>query len=175
MDPWQSLNNLGRVYQVTRRYAKAEDAYRQALQLAEAQRGRSHPGLSIVLDNIGSLYAWTDRYQEAKSQFQTSLALLERSTTPFDAMLMMRTLHGLGSIYLHENDTTRAEPMLARAAAIAHRRNLRVEMPEVLEVLDTYAGLLKDLSHSQEAQRLQTEAQRIRASMLLTVPVANAK
>jgi tetratricopeptide (TPR) repeat protein len=175
VDLWQIVNNLGRVYQTTRQYAKAEDAYRRSLQHAEVRRGRSHPGLSIVLDNLGSLYAATGRYQEAESDFRRSLAILEHSRTSFDAIFMMRTLYGLGEIYLRENDAIRAEGILARAAEIAHRRVLAVEMPEVLEVLDTYAEVLKEMSNLEEAQRLQREAQRIRASMAYTVPVGNAK
>ena len=175
VDLWQIINNLGRVYQVTRQYAKSEDAYRRSLQLAEVRPGRSDPNLSIVLDNLGSLYAVTGRYHEAESQFQRSLAILEQSRTSFDAMFMMRTLYGLGGIYLLENDAIRAEEMLARAAEIARGRVLAVEMPEVVDVLDTYAKVLKDLSNSVEAQRLQMEAQRIRASMAYTVRVGNAK
>ena len=122
-----------------------------------------------------SLYAGTGRYQEAKSQFQKSLAILEHSRTSFDAMFMMRTLYGLGALYLRENDAIRAGEMLARAAGVTRGRVLPVEVPEVLDVLDTYAKVLKDLSNSVEAQRLQMEAQRIRASMAYTVRVWNAK
>ncbi len=175
VDLWQIVNNLGRVYQITRQYAKAEDAYRRSLQLAEVRQGRSDPDLSVVLDNLGSLYAGTGRYQEAESQFQRSLAILEHSRTSFDAVFMMRTLYGLGRIYLLENDTIRAEAMLGRAAEIARGRVLAVEMQEVLDVLDTYAKVLKELSNPVEAERLQMEARRIRASMAYTVPVGNAK
>ena len=185
----QILTNLGVIYyhqrkmakaqssflRATEQYAKAEDAYKRSLQLAEVRPGRSDPNLSIVLDNLGSLYAVTGRYHEAESQFQRSLAILEQSRTSFDAMFMMRTLYGLGGIYLLENDAIRAEEMLARAAEIARGRVLAVEMPEVVDVLDTYAKVLKDLSNSVEAQRLQMEAQRIRASMAYTVRVGNAK
>jgi hypothetical protein len=47
-------------------------------------------------------------------------------------------------------------------------------MPEVLAVLETYATVLKQLSNFTEAERLQAEAQRIRATMEYTVPAANA-
>ncbi len=61
--------------------------------------------------------------------------------------------------------------MLARAAEIAHRLVRTAEMPEVVEVLDAYAKVLNDSSRAAEAQRVQTEAQRIRAAMAYTVPV----
>ena len=175
LDPWEIMNNLGLVYQIKRQYTKAEDAYKRSLQLAEFRRGSSDPGLTIVLNNLGSLYAGTGRYREGDAQFQRSLAILDHSGTSFDAIFMMRALYGLGRTYLRENDPIRARGVLARAADIARGRVLGVEMPEVLGVLDTYAKVLKDLSNDVEAQHLQMEAQRIRASLAYTVPVGNAK
>jgi len=48
-------------------------------------------------------------------------------------------------------------------------------MPEVLEILDTYAKVLERVSNFGEAQLLATEAQRIRASLTYTVNATNAK
>ncbi len=79
---------------------------------------------------------------------------------------MMRTLYGLGETYRRENNAVRAEEMLARASEIARKLVRPAEMPEVVEVLDTYAKVLNDLSHSAEARRLEMEAQRIRATMV---------
>jgi tetratricopeptide (TPR) repeat protein len=174
VDQWQILNNLGRLYQFTNKYEKAEDLYKRALQLVEVRRGPSHPGLSVVLDNLGMLYARTGRYREAESQFQRSLAILEHSRMSFDAIFMMRTLYGLGEAYRRQNDAVRAEEMLARAAEIARRLVRPSEMPEVVEILDSDAKVLNDLSHSAEAQRLEMEAERIRATMAYTVPLGNA-
>ena len=174
VDQWQIVNNLARLYQTTQKYAKAEDFYRRALHLVEVRRGQSDPGLSVVLDNLGMLYVRTGRYQEAESQFQRSLAILERSRMPFDAIFMMRTYYGLGETYLRENNTIRAEEVLARAADIAHKRVVPAEMPEALEVLDAYAKVLNELSQSAEAVRVETEAQRMRANMAYTVPLGNA-
>jgi tetratricopeptide (TPR) repeat protein len=174
VDQWQIVNNLGRLYQSTKKYTKAEDFYRRALQLAEVRRGRSHPAISVVLDNLGILYARTGRYQEAELQLQRSLAILEHSSTSFDAIFMMRTLYGLGETYRRQNNAVRAEEMLARASEIARRLVRPAEMPEVVEVLDTYAKVLNDLSHSAEAHRLEMEAQRIRATMVYTVALGNA-
>ena len=174
VDQWQIVNNLGRLYQTTRKYAQAEDFFKRALQLAEIRRGRSHPVLSIVLDNLGLLYVRTGRYQQAESHFQRSLAILEHATTSFDAVFIMRTLYGLGETYRRENDALRADEMLARAAEIAHRLVRTAEMPEVLEVLDAYARVLNESSRALEAERIQMEAHRIRASMAYTVPVDGA-
>jgi tetratricopeptide (TPR) repeat protein len=174
VDQWQILNNLGNLYQHTRKYAKAEDVYTHALQLAEVRRGPSHPALSVVLGDLGMLYVRIGRYQEAESRLQRSREILEHSRVSYDPIFMMRTLYGLGETYHHENDPSRAEEMLARATEIARKLTLPTEMPEVLEVLNSYAKVLNELSHSAEAERLQAEVQRIRAAMAYTVPLGNA-
>ena len=175
VDPWQILNNLARVYQSTRQYDKAEDAYRSSLQLAEVRIGGTHPALSVVLVNLGSMYAAAGRYPEAEAAFQKSLTILEHSKRSFDSILLMRTLSGLGRTYLQKNDLIHARDTLSRATEIARRRVLAAEMPEVLEILDTYAKVLEGVSNFGEAQLLETEAQRIRASLTYTVSATDAK
>ena len=73
-----------------------------------------------------------------------------------------------------ENETVRAEAILSRASELARTRHLSWEMPEAFEILETYSALLKERSNP-DAQRLHAEAQRIRARLAFTVPLANAK
>jgi tetratricopeptide (TPR) repeat protein len=174
VDPWQILNNLGRLYQATQKNAKAEEFFTRSLQLAEARWGRAHPVLSVVLDNLGLLYIRSGRYQQAESHFQRSLEILEHSRVSFDAIFMVRTLYGLGETYHRQNDAPRAKEPLARAAGIAHGLGRLDEMPEAIEVLNAYARVLKELSQTAEAERLEAEAQKIRASLAYTVPLGNA-
>src|SRR5262245_6799811 len=47
-DMW---NNLGRAYEATRQYSKAEDALQRSLHLAEQRWGLSHPNVTVVLNN----------------------------------------------------------------------------------------------------------------------------
>jgi tetratricopeptide (TPR) repeat protein len=174
VDRWQITNNLGRLYQKAQKYTEAENSYKRAFQLAQARLGPSHPALTVVLDNLGFLYVRTGRFRDAESQFQKSAAILDHSGMSFDSILLMRTFYGLGETYGRENDTIRAEAMLARAADIAQRRRRAEEMPEVVEVLNAYAKVLTDMSQFDKAQRFETEAQRIRASMEYVVPLASA-
>src|SRR5262249_25143937 len=175
VDLWQILNNLGRVYQVTRQYGKAEDAYQRSLQLAEIRLGRSHPGSSVARDNLGSLYTETGRYREAELQFQKSLAIVEQTGMSVDELFVMRTLYGLGNTYIREGDAARAQAALARAAEIACRRVVASELMEALAVLDLYNTALKNSLNSAEVQRVQIAARRIRASLAFTVPLVGAK
>jgi hypothetical protein len=71
---------------------------------------------------------------------------------------------------MKENDPSRAEPTLRRAADIARRNeNQPFLIPEILHVLDDYAAVLRDLWNPQDADLLHAEAQRIRAAAAFTV------
>jgi tetratricopeptide (TPR) repeat protein len=167
---WQILNSLGRVYHLTKRFAKAENAYNRSMQIAESQLGRANPKLSVILIDLGSLYAQTGRDAEAATQFQRSLSNLEEAAEPFDQMWMMKTLYGLGELHLREGDEVRARPLLARAAEIAEKRTMAIDMPVVVDVLEAYATTQKS-SNAIEAERLHAQARRIRSSMAFTTPV----
>jgi tetratricopeptide (TPR) repeat protein len=175
LDLGDVLNNLGRVYQTKRQYAKAEEAYLRSLELITQRLGATHPNLATPLDNVGSLYREMGRYKEAEEHLRRSLAIEEEAAKPIDEAAVMHTLHELGKAYIGLNDKVRAEAVLARASEIARKRVLAREMPEASDVLETYSAFLKESSNPADAQRLHREAQRIRATLAFTVPLANAK
>jgi tetratricopeptide (TPR) repeat protein len=168
-DLGEVLNNLGYVYQAKRKLEKAEDAYRRSLQFRETRYGSSHLRLAATLTNLGALYSDTGHYTDAEQSFQQSLAILEREESPFNQAAVMHALYGLAKLYIRENDEKRADVPLARAAAIARKLQIPGEMPAALEILETYSRVLAHLSNQQEAERVQTEAKRIRATMAFTV------
>jgi tetratricopeptide (TPR) repeat protein len=164
------LNNLGRVYQSTGEIQKAEQTYKRALELAEMGLGASQPNLAATLTNLGTLSIDLKRYPEAEAYFQRSLRILEESGTASDEYRVMVTLHGLGKTYMKENEHVRAESVLRQAADIARRnQNHTVLIPEILRVLDDYSEVLRDLWNPTDADRLNAEAQRIRASAAFTI------
>jgi tetratricopeptide (TPR) repeat protein len=168
------LNNLGRVYQSKHDYVKAEDAYKRSVQLMTARHGPAHPNLSAPLNNAGALYRDMGRYKESEAALQQSLTIHEQLAKPTDQTALMHTLYELAKTYICENEKVRAEVALARASELARTRHLSWEMPEAFDILETYSALLKDRSNP-DAQRLHAEAQRIRATLAFTVPLANAK
>jgi tetratricopeptide (TPR) repeat protein len=168
------LNNLGRVYQSKHQYAKAEDAYKRSLRLMTEQLGPAHLNLTAPLNNAGSLYRVMGRYKESEASLQESLAIHEQQKQTICETGVMHTLYELGKTYIVENEKVSAEAVLARASEFARTRQLSWEMPEASEILETYSTLLKERSNP-DAQRLHAEAQRIRATLAFTVPLANAK
>jgi tetratricopeptide (TPR) repeat protein len=170
-----ALNNLGDLYQQRGQYAKAEDAYKQSLQVTEARLGDSHSNLSATLGSLGLVYTATGRYKEAESVFERSIAILEKRLLS-DGKLMLQALHGLAKTYIGEHDEPRAEPLLARAVDIARRHIVRrADTVAVIEVMETYSKVLEDLQNPVEAERLAADARRLRASMLFTVQAPQAK
>ena len=91
------------------------------------------------------------------------------------AVPLQNFLYGIGKLYIRQNDKKRADAPLARAAAIARKLKTPGVIPEALEVLETYSQVLADLSSNQEAQLLQTEAKRMRATMAFTVSAPRAQ
>ena len=170
-----ALTNLGSLYQRRRQYKKAEAAYKRSLEVTVTRAGDSHSNLSVILNKLGSLYTATGRHKEAKAQFERSLVILEKAGLS-NERLTMQTLHGLAKTYVDEHDEMRAEPLLARAAEIAHRRIVQSpDTAEVIELLEIYSKVLKDLQNPVEAERVQEEARLMRASMVFTVRVSEAR
>jgi tetratricopeptide (TPR) repeat protein len=168
-DLGEVLNNLGYVYQAKGKLDKAEDAYKRSLQFRETRFGPTHLRLAATLTNLGALYSDTGHYTDAEQNFQRSLALLEREESPFNQAAVMHALYGLAKLYIRENDERRSGVLLARAAAIARKQQTPGELPAALEILETYSRVLAHLSNQQEAQQVQTEAKRLRATMAFTV------
>jgi len=167
---WEILNNLGRIYHGTGQYSKAEDAYKRALRFAETRFGSSHVMLTVTLNNLAWLYAETGRYQQAEEYMQRSFAIVERRKSPFEERQFMEALYTLAKTYLRQNRQAEAARLLSRAAEIA-RRNPGQMTPaaQIVQVLETYSRVLKDLLNPVEAERVDAEVRRIRASALFTV------
>ena len=179
-EPWDMsaediLNNLARVYQSTGELQKAEQTYKQALELADGRLGLSHPNLAGLLTNLGTLCTDRKRYKEAEDYFRRALQILDQPGRASDEYRIMEALHGLGKTYMKENDQVLAESVLRRAADIARRnQNQAILIPEILRLLDDYSTVLRDLWNPVDADRLDAEAKRIRAAAAFTVR-ANSK
>ncbi len=159
------LNSLGILYARTGNYPKAIASYVGGLQVTERLLGSSHPNLTTFLENLGFEYIRMGRYDEAEGQFLRSLAILENNGLIISNMGLY-TLYGLARTYMKVNQLERAEPPLARAVEIGHA--IRARTPEMAETLELHSTLLQSLSKGSEAEKLHTEALRIRAELAWT-------
>jgi tetratricopeptide (TPR) repeat protein len=167
-----ALTNLGNLYQTQRQYGKAEDAYKRSLQATEARWGDSHLNLTVTLRSLGTLYRVTSRYKEAEASFERSIRILEKKPSS-DGRPMLLALDGLAKTYIQEHDESRAEPLLARAMEIARRpAAFPGDAALTVEVMKTYSKVLAALQRTHEAERLEEDARKIRASAAHTVQLS---
>jgi len=163
------LNNLGLVYHNEKQYAKAEDVYKRALNIVESMSFPPPPLLVGTLKNIGALYLVMGRYGEAEEYLQRTLGMIEQSGLSYDGVLILETVYALGKTYALQNRQTQAVLLLRRAAGMVRQNPQLVTTTQTIEVLETYSKVLKDLQNNTEAERVQDEARRIRASAEFTV------
>ena len=132
--------------------------------------------LSGTINNIGSLYNDARRYDDAEKQFLRSLAMLQHPQSPFEERQLIETLFGLGKTYTFRKEPSRAAPLLNRAVDIA-RRSLgkQIDAPQIVQILETYSKVLSELQNPVEAERVQAEVRRIRASTAFTVKANNGR
>jgi len=168
-------NNLGSLYEKRGEYSKAEAAYTKALRITETRLGESHSNVGVTLASLGVLYNTTGRYKEAEPIFERSIRILEKAMLS-DGKLMLDALNGLAKTYIGEHDERRAEPLLARAIGIARLRAAEpANAPTVIAVMETYSRVLRDLQKPVEADRVQADARRLRASITYTIQASRAK
>jgi tetratricopeptide (TPR) repeat protein len=165
-------NNLATVYAGDRNYSKAADFYARALQMKEQRLGASDPSLIITLDNLGEIHIRMQRYVEAESEFLRSFLILENHGL-MESDLAFTTLHGLGRTRVAKGDLQWASALLAQAVQVGHAISLRNF--EMVDLLDLYTGVLKSLSNATEAERVHSEAARMRAELAFTTRARKAK
>ena len=166
------LNSLGILYARKGDYRKAIASYRRALQVTEERLGPSHPNLTTFLENLGFEYIRMGQYAEAERQFLRSLSILENNGLIMSNMGLY-TLNGLAHTYMKSNQLERADPLLTRAVEIGHA--IRARTPEMAETLELQSSLLQSLSKLPEAEKLHTEALRIRAELAWTTRAGTVK
>ena len=65
-DPGSSLNNLGQLYYSQGDYSKAEQYFKNSLDIKEKALGFNHPDLVTILENLAYVYRATKRDKEAR-------------------------------------------------------------------------------------------------------------
>jgi tetratricopeptide (TPR) repeat protein len=159
------FNNLGILYARNGNYGEAVASCMRALKLTEQQFGPSHPNVTILLENLGFTYIQMGKYAEAEPLFLRSLSILENEGLMV-SNVALHTLLGLGRTSMEQHQLERAQALLARAIEVGHE--LRAHTPEMAETLDVYANVLASLSKNSEAEKLHTEAVRMRAELAWT-------
>ena len=99
------------------RYSEAEQLYRLALAIREAQLGPDHLLTAQSLSNLASLYSSMGRYSEAENLYQRALAIREAQLGT-DHSLTAQSLNDLALLYASMGRYEEAEQLYVRSLAI---------------------------------------------------------
>jgi tetratricopeptide (TPR) repeat protein len=112
-----TLNNLGSLHQNAGRPTEAENCYREALAIREAQSPPDRPALASVLNNLAVLHRKTGRLPSSEAFQRRAIQLWADSLGP-DHPTLAAGLNNLGELLLSQSQYAEAEPFLRRAVSI---------------------------------------------------------
>lgn len=99
------------------RYAEAEAAYRESLEIKERIFGVGHMGTAVGINNVGTALYHQGRYAEAARTYERALAI-RREQAPADKMKIARELSAIGKAWLLAGDTGKAITALREGLAL---------------------------------------------------------
>src|SRR5271165_2165285 len=177
-----TLNNLGVLYDETRRFADAEAAYREAAgirrELAAQNPAAYRPDLARTLNNLGILYDETDRFAEGEAA-KREAAGIERALAAQNPAAyrpdLARTLNNLGALYDDTHRFAEAEAAYKEAAGIY--RELAAQNPaayrrDLATTLNLLGILYDETRRFAEAEAAYREAAGIRRELAAQNPAA---
>ena len=132
------------------RREQAAVAWREALELLEAELEPDHPRLGTILVRLGVLDAALGRHAEAVRQFERTVAILEAAVGPEDPSLAT-ILDFLGSLYAAESRYDEAEELFRRIVKMREQA-AGPDHPDYATSLETLAGL-----HNSRGRHLEAE------------------
>ena len=100
-----------------KRFAEAEAAYRDSLEVKERIFGVGHLGTAIAINNVGTALYHQGRHAEAARIYERALAI-RREQAPADTMKIARELSTIGKTWLLAGDTGKAITALREGLAL---------------------------------------------------------
>ena len=154
------LSNLGRVLQETGDYAGARGLYQRAVDIQEAA-GPQNPELARFLDGVAKARLSEGSVSIARQAYQRSLFIREKALGK-DHPGNAESLIGLANCDRIEGHYKQAQATFERALAQCRALDGTYK-PPVLDVLDDYISLLRDMQQQTKVVELQELARSIRA------------
>ena len=111
------LGDLGRAYQINRKFAESEHTYQRVLQLQRGSEFVNSGELATTLNNLGSLYYAGGRYSQAELHLRESIDLREKME-PVDEVELGLSLFNLAAVYRAQARYSDSEAMLRRVLSI---------------------------------------------------------
>lgn len=112
-----NLNNLGLVYLRTNNLPKAEEYFRQVLEMDKKTMGEANPKLAGITQNLGVVFTREKKFREAEEYLRDALSL-KLKTFPANHWEVATTKNLLGACFMDEGNYRVAEPLLVESQAI---------------------------------------------------------
>lgn len=155
-EKWDELTSqAGALYQAGK-FSEALEPAKQALQLAEAQKGNNPAQYATSLNNLALLYNSMGDYTRAEPLYEEALSIVEKVLGK-DHPSYATSLNNLAHLYVQMGDYTRAEPLYEEALAIVEKA-LGKEHPDTLTSLNNMAAFYYEQERLNEALELMKQA-----------------
>jgi tetratricopeptide (TPR) repeat protein len=157
-----SFNNLAKLYHDQGRYAEAEPLYQKMLAILEQDPQSIEPLVGQLRGNFAKLYHDQGKYAEAEPLYISALAIWKQH------QLMNRKwatfMKNIAAFYFEQGRFAEAEPLYQQALAICEHV-LGTEDPDVANILENYASLLRNTKREAEAAEFEARIKAIRAKV----------
>jgi CHAT domain-containing protein/tetratricopeptide (TPR) repeat protein len=150
-----SLNNLGAHLQERRDFRKAEQCYREALEIRARFLGRNHPKVAHSLQNLAGIRRELGDLDAAATFLREALTIWQELFGE-NHVEVARTMNNLAIILDNQGEFSESERLLRKAMQI--RRNLLGQHDEVADSLANLGVFLMARKQYPEAERFMREA-----------------
>ena len=158
------ISNLGSLYEVQGKYAKAKALHQRALQITEQTFGPDHAQTALILNNLALAYKGLGEYKQAESLYQRALKITENSLGREHPDLIKR-LNNLALLYLNQKEYAQAESLFQRALRITEQ-TLGTNHPMAALTFNNLGGLYQDQRRETQAEPLFQRALQINEKVL---------
>jgi len=114
-----TLNDMGVIYDETKRFAEGEAVYKRALAIRENLRGPDHVDVATSCNNLANLYKDTGKYDQAESLYKRAIAIYTRPGKASDLTAMGYS--NLAHLYEKQGREKQALAMYEKALADADK------------------------------------------------------
>jgi tetratricopeptide (TPR) repeat protein len=129
------------------------------LAIWEQNQGPDSPFVAQALDNLATLYSTEQKFATAEPLYLRALRIREKDT--------LTSLETMGLLNEALNTPQKADAYFKRAVLIGEQ-GLGGEHPEVAEILETYAVLLRNLKRPAEAAKLEARVKELKTKAAQT-------
>lgn len=155
-----SLRNPGPFYYHRGQLDLAEPLYRKSLEMREKILGPEHPDVAHSLNRLAGLLRKRHKDSQAVPLLKRSLAMYEKALGPA-SLESAATRTNLAALYRDRAEFALAEPLYVAALASVEK-NFGSESPNLTQILDGYALMLRRARRVAEAQHAEQRASRLR-------------